>query len=75
MCGETDNIRDARHQDSGVEAALLLTALRLGTGDSLEFLKALKYESVLALLILVYSANSRKPSSPSALSVQARRVT
>ena len=32
-----------------------LTALRLGTGDSLEFLKALKSERP-ALLILVYSA-------------------
>jgi len=34
---------------------LLLIALRLGTGDSLEFLKALKSEHP-ALLILVYSA-------------------
>jgi DNA-binding NarL/FixJ family response regulator len=34
---------------------LLLTALRLGTGDSLEFLKALKSERP-TLLILVYSA-------------------
>ena len=34
---------------------MLLTALRLGTGDSLEFLKALKSERP-ALLILVYSA-------------------
>jgi DNA-binding NarL/FixJ family response regulator len=34
---------------------LLLTALRLGTGDSLEFLKALKSECP-GLLILIYSA-------------------
>jgi DNA-binding NarL/FixJ family response regulator len=34
---------------------LLITALRLGTGDSLEFVKALKAEKP-GLLILVYSA-------------------
>src|SRR5215831_2762269 len=55
VCGETDNIRDARHKLQECKPQLLLTALRLGTGDSLEFLKALKSESP-ALLILVYSA-------------------
>ena len=34
---------------------MLVTALRLGTGDSLEFVKALKAEKP-GLLILVYSA-------------------
>ena len=55
VCGETDNIRDARHKIQESKPHLLLTALRLGTGDSLEFLKALKSERP-ALLILVYSA-------------------
>jgi DNA-binding NarL/FixJ family response regulator len=55
VCGETDNIRDARHRLQESKPQLLLTALRLGTGDSLEFLKALKSERP-ALLILVYSA-------------------
>ena len=55
VCGETDNIRDARNKIHECKPHLLLTALRLGTGDSLEFLKALKSERP-ALLILVYSA-------------------
>ena len=55
VCGEIDNIRDARHKIQESKPHLLLTALRLGTGDSLEFLKALKSERP-ALLILVYSA-------------------
>jgi DNA-binding NarL/FixJ family response regulator len=55
VCGEADNIRDARHKIQELKPHLLLTALRLGTGDSLEFLKALKSERP-ALLILVYSA-------------------
>jgi DNA-binding NarL/FixJ family response regulator len=54
-CGETDNIRDARQKIHECKPHLLLTALRLGTGDSLEFLKALKAERP-TLLILVYSA-------------------
>jgi len=55
VCGETDNIRDARHRIHECKPQLLLTALRLGTGDSLEFLKTLKSERP-SLLILVYSA-------------------
>src|ERR1043165_1398489 len=55
VCGETDNIREARHKLQECKAQLLLIALRLGTGDSLEFLKALKSERP-ALLTLVYSA-------------------
>ena len=55
VCGETDNIRDARNKVAECKPHLLLTALRLGTGDSLEFVKALKAERP-GLLILVYSA-------------------
>src|SRR6478672_1814234 len=55
VCGEAGNIRDARNEITKCKPQLLVTALRLGTGDSLEFLKALKSERP-ALLILVYSA-------------------
>jgi DNA-binding NarL/FixJ family response regulator len=55
VCGEADNIRDARYKLQECKPQLLLTALRLGTGDSLEFLKTLKSERP-TLLILVYSA-------------------
>jgi DNA-binding NarL/FixJ family response regulator len=55
VCGETDNIRDARQKIHECKPQLLLTALRLGTGDSLEFVKALKSEHP-GLLILLYSA-------------------
>jgi DNA-binding NarL/FixJ family response regulator len=55
VCGEADNIRGARDEITKCKPQLLLTALRLGTGDSLEFVKALKAEQP-ALLILVYSA-------------------
>src|ERR1043166_8297545 len=54
-CGESDNIRDARNKIAESKPHLLLTALRLGAGDSLEFVKALKAEQP-NLLILVYSA-------------------
>src|SRR5205823_4149298 len=55
VCGEADNIRDARNKLAECKPHLLLIALRLGTGDSLEFVKALKAEKP-GLLILVYSA-------------------
>jgi DNA-binding NarL/FixJ family response regulator len=55
VCGEADNIRDARNEITKCKPHLLVTALRLGTGDSLEFVKALKAEKP-ELLILVYSA-------------------
>jgi DNA-binding NarL/FixJ family response regulator len=55
VCGETDNIRDARGKIQECKPQLLLTALRLGTGDTLEFIKALKAQYPI-LFILVYSA-------------------
>jgi DNA-binding NarL/FixJ family response regulator len=55
VCGEADNIRDARNEIAKSKPQLLVTALRLGTGDSLEFVKALKAEKP-GLVILVYSA-------------------
>jgi DNA-binding NarL/FixJ family response regulator len=55
VCGEAGNIRDARNEITKCKPQLLVTALRLGTGDSLEFIKALKAEKP-GLLILVYSA-------------------
>ncbi len=50
-----DCIPSARSAIAQCKPDLLLTALRLGTGDSLEFVKALKGEHP-QLLILVYSA-------------------
>ena len=55
VCGETDNIRGARQKIQECKPQLLLTALRLGTGDTLEFVKALKSEYP-TLFMLVYSA-------------------
>src|SRR5262249_41550596 len=55
VCGDTDNIRDARIKIHDCKPQLLLTALRLGTGDCLEFVKSLKSERP-GLLILVFSA-------------------
>jgi DNA-binding NarL/FixJ family response regulator len=55
VCGEADNIRDARNKIAECKPQLLVTALRLVAGDSLEFVKALKGEQS-GLLILVYSA-------------------
>ena len=55
VCGQADNIRDARSEIAKSKPQLVITALRLGTGDSLEFVKALRAEKP-GLLILVYSA-------------------
>ena len=55
VCGEADNIRDARDKVAECKPQILVIALRLGTGDSLEFVKAMKAERP-GLLILVYSA-------------------
>src|SRR5438132_7354197 len=55
VCGEADNIRDARNKIAECKPQLLVIALRLGAGDSLEFVKALKAQQS-GLLILVYSA-------------------
>jgi DNA-binding NarL/FixJ family response regulator len=44
VCGEADNIRDARNEIAKCKPQLLVTALRRGTGDSLEFVKALNAE-------------------------------
>lgn len=55
VCGEADNIRDARNKIAEYKPELLVTSLRLGAGDSLEFVKALRSERP-SLRILVYSA-------------------
>ena len=55
VCGEVDSIPSARSKIAECKPHLLLTALRLGTGDCLEFVKALKAENP-RLMILVYSA-------------------
>lgn len=55
VCGEADSLSDARSKIGECKPHLLLTAVRVGTGNSLEFVKALKAEKP-GLLILVYSA-------------------
>src|SRR5438874_71978 len=55
VCGEADCIPSARTKLAECEPHLLVIGLRLGTGDSLEFVKALKAENP-GLLIIVYSA-------------------
>src|SRR5205809_6101758 len=55
VCGEANNIRATRGEIANCKPQLLVTALRLGTGDSLEFVRALKAEHP-SLLILVHSA-------------------
>jgi DNA-binding NarL/FixJ family response regulator len=54
-CGQADSIRDARDKIAESKPHVLVIALRLGTGDSLEFVKALKAERP-GLLILFSSA-------------------
>ncbi len=54
VCGEADNIRHARNKIAQCKPQLLLTALRLGTGDSLEFVKALKAQQPGLLILCVF---------------------
>jgi DNA-binding NarL/FixJ family response regulator len=55
VCGEADSIPDAQGKIAECKPHLLLTAFRLGTGDALEFIQALRAENP-GLLILVYAA-------------------
>ena len=54
-CGEADCISSIRAKLAETRPHLLVIGLRLGTGDSLEFVKGLKAQNP-GLLILVYSA-------------------
>jgi DNA-binding NarL/FixJ family response regulator len=54
-CGEADSISTIRTKLAETRPHLLLIGLRLGAGDCLEFVKALKAQTA-GLLILVYSA-------------------
>jgi DNA-binding NarL/FixJ family response regulator len=55
VCGEADSIPAGQRKIAECNPQLLVTSLRLGAGDSLEFVKTLKVEQP-GLLILVYSA-------------------
>src|SRR4029450_12060467 len=55
VCGDADSILSARSKLAECKPHMLVIGLRLGTGDSLEFLKALKAQYP-GLLIIVYSA-------------------
>ncbi len=55
VCGEADSLLDAGSKIAECQPQLLVTELRLGTGDSLKLVKRLKAENR-ALRILVYSS-------------------
>jgi len=55
VCGEADSIPSALIKIAECKPQLLVIGLRLGAGDCVEFVKALKVQTP-ALLILVYSA-------------------
>jgi DNA-binding NarL/FixJ family response regulator len=55
VCGEADSIAAAEGKIAACQPQLMVTELRLGTGDSLKLVKQLKAENP-ALRILVYSA-------------------
>jgi DNA-binding NarL/FixJ family response regulator len=55
VCGEADSILDAQNKIAKCKPDLLLTAFRVGTGDTLELVQALKAKQP-RLLILVYAA-------------------
>ncbi len=55
VCGEAESLLNARSKIAQCQPQLLLTALRLGTGDSLKSIRKLKAEMP-RLRILVYSA-------------------
>src|SRR3954462_3292661 len=59
VCGEADNLDAAADKIRECQPHLLLTELRLGTGDSLKLVKELKAEHP-ALRILVYSTFDEK---------------
>jgi len=54
-CGEADCISKIRAKLAETKPHLLVIGLRMGTGDCLEFVKALKAQDP-GLLVLVYSA-------------------
>src|SRR5947207_5790454 len=55
VCGEAESLLNARSKIAQCQAQLLLTALRLGTGDNLKSIRKLKAEMP-RLRVLVYSA-------------------
>src|SRR5215831_7276383 len=55
VCGEAGSVWDARSEVAECQPQLVVTALRLGAGDSLKLIKELKTQNP-ALRILVYSA-------------------
>jgi len=54
-CGEADSVPTVQNQLAETKPRLVLIGLRLGAGDSLELLKAIKAQ-IPDLLVLVYSA-------------------
>ena len=54
-CGEAGSVSDARREIAECQPQFVMTALRLGTGDSLKLIKELKTQNP-GLHVLVYSA-------------------
>ena len=55
VCGEAGSVSDARSKIAECQSQFVVTALRLGAGDSLKLIKELKTQN-LGLHVLVYSA-------------------
>src|ERR1700741_3995401 len=55
VCGEAGSVPDARRKIAESQPHFVVTALRLGTGDSLKLIKELKAQNP-GLCVLVYSA-------------------
>ena len=55
VCGEAGSVSDARRKIAECQAQFVVTALRLGAGDSLKLIKELKTQNP-GLCVLVYSA-------------------
>src|SRR5262249_8365548 len=55
VCGEAGSVSDARSKIAECQPQFVVTARRVGEGDSLKLIKELKVENA-ALRILVYSA-------------------
>src|SRR5437773_10117718 len=55
VCGEAGSVSDARRKTAECQPQFVVTALRLGAGDSLKLIKELKTQNP-GLYVLVYSA-------------------
>jgi two-component system, NarL family, response regulator DevR len=73
VCGEAESLLNARSRIAGCQPHLLLTALRLGAGDSLKMIKKLRTEN--AEMRILGTPRTTKIFSPSAPCARERTVT